>query len=410
LVDGTFTDAEWQKLSRHSPLPPPPASPTNRFADDPSAAALGQRLWFEKRYAGPIMTGSTAEGGLGTVGSAGMVACADCHDPAHWFTDTRSVPNRTSLGTARTKRNSPSIVNAVYYEWGGWAGAHDQMWKQAATVIENRDALNGDRLTFAHVIYDHYRDDYASLFWPIDPALDSADTSGRFPPSGKPGDPAWDNMAAGDREIVNKIVASCGKALEAYERRIVSGNAPFDRYVADEPTALTESARRGLKLFIGKAACATCHDGATFTDQRFHNTGVSQKAPDGGRVDDAPRLANAFNGAGPFSDDPVTGGAKLAEAAQLPVQPGEFRTKSLRHLTETGPYFHDGSVETLEDVVRFYNRGGGDPGTYPGAKDPMLVPLNLTDGEVADLVEFLRSLTGEPVSPELTRNPALPAP
>ncbi len=356
------------------------------------------------------MTGSTAEGGLGTVGDSGMVACADCHDPAHWFTDTRSVPNRTSLGTARTKRNSPSIVNAVYYEWGGWAGAHDQMWKQAATVIENRDALNGDRLTFAHVIYDHYRDDFARA---VRAARSRARRGGHVRPVPAQGQARRSGVGqhgrrrSGARQQDRRELR---KALEAYERRIVSGNAPFDRYVAEEPTALTESAKRGLKLFIGKAACATCHEGPTFTDQRFHNTGVSQQAPDGGRVDDAPRLVNAFNGAGPFSDDPIAGQAKLAEAAQLPVQPGEFRTKSLRHLTETGPYFHDGSAETLEDVVRFYNRGGGEPSSYPGAKDAMLVLLNLTDGEVADLVEFLRALTGDPVPSELTRNPALLAP
>jgi cytochrome c peroxidase len=245
---------------------------------------------------------------------------------------------------------------------------------------------------------------------PIDPALDPADTSGRFPPSGKPGDSAWANMSDGDWLIVDTVIASCGKAIEAYERLLVSQNAPFDRYVAGDPDALNESAKRGLKLFIGKAACSTCHDGQTFTDQQFHNTGVPQAAPDRGRIDDVLRLPSPFNGAGLFSDDPVAGAAKLAGVVPSDALLGEFRTKSLRHLTETAPYFHDGSAETLEDVVRFYNSGGGAPGTYPGVKDPMLVPLNLSEREIADLVEFLRALTGEPVPAALTANTAALAP
>jgi cytochrome c peroxidase len=411
LIDGLFSAAEWQEIASFTPLPPPPPSPTNRLADDPRAAAFGQRLWFEQRYAGPIKEGTAEEGALGAIGETGKVSCADCHDPTRWFTDTRSRPNRTSLGTTRTKRNSPSIINAVYYDWVGWGGSHDQMWKQAATVFENRDSFNSDRLTYAHVIYTYYRDDYNALFSPpLDPALDPADTSGRFPPAGKPGDAAWDAMPPGDQLIVNTIVASCGKAVEAYERLLVSRNAPFDRYVAGDHGALSESAKRGLKLFIGKAACSSCHQHETFTDQEFHNTGVPQSLGDQGHFDDVLKLPNPFNGAGPFSDDPAAGAAKLAGMTQAEEMRGQFRTKSLRHLTETGPYFHDGSIDSLEEVVRFYNRGGGDTSSYPGTKDGRLVPLNLTEGEIADLVELLRALTGEPVPEPLTRNTAALAP
>src|SRR5262249_5765438 len=161
-------------------------------------------------------------------------------------------PNKTSLGTTRTKRNSPSMVNVAYYEWAGWAGAHDQLWKQASTVFENRDSFNSDRLTYAHVIYAYYRDDYNALFSPaLDPALDPGSTSGGCPPSGKPGEPAWEGMSPDDRRIVDTIVTNCGKAVEAYERRLVSRDAPFDRYVAGDFDALSESAKRGLKLFVG---------------------------------------------------------------------------------------------------------------------------------------------------------------
>jgi cytochrome c peroxidase len=217
-------------------------------------------------------------------------------------------------------------------------------------------------------------------------------------------------MTEGDRRIVNTIVANCGKSLEAYERLLVSRDAPFDRYVAGDHGALNESAKRGLKLFIGKAACASCHQNETFSDQEFHNTGVAQTIPDQGRFDDVLRLHNPFDGSGMFSDDPIVGAEKLAGITQLEEMRGQFRTKSLRHVTETGPYFHNGSADSLVDVVRFYNGGGGDEGSFPGEKDARIVPLNLSEGEITDLAEFLGSLTGEPVAEHLTRNTAATAP
>lgn len=414
LVDDLFTDAEWQKVQSFTPLPSPPPSPTNKYADRLEVAELGQRLWFEKRYAGKITEGSLAEGGLGEIGDEQKVSCSDCHNPGHWFTDSR--PNNTiSLGTARTKRNAPSMVNAVYYEWGNWAGSHDQFWKQGANSPESRDNFNSNRLRYVHVIYTYYRDHYNRLFDPPLPsALDpNAPDADRFPPSGKPGDPAWENMAEIDKDIVYAIMANCGKSLEAYERRLVSGDSPFDRYAANNFDALSASAKRGLKLFIGKAGCDSCHKGETFTDQDFHNTGVAQEDPlnfDTGRYFDVDRLDNPWNGAGRFSDDRDAGAEKLRDIVKNDSMIGQFRTKSLRHVAETGPYFHNGSAKSLTDVVRFYNEGGSPAGTFPGTKDERLVPLNLTEGEIADLVEFLKALTGQPIPTELTRNTAATGP
>jgi len=417
FIDGRFTAAEWDKISRFTPLEPPPASPTNRYADDAAAAAFGQRLWFEKRYAGAITVAGTPEnGGLGAAGETGKISCADCHDPRHWFIDTRSIPNDLSLGSSRTKRNSPSLVNAVYYDWAGWAGAHDQLWKQGASVPESKESFNGNRLRFVHVIYEHYRADYDALFpVPLDPALDpSAGGADRFPPNGRPkaagaADGPWEAMAEADRAIVNTIMANSGKALEAYERLLVSANAPFDRYVAGDRHALSESAKRGLQLFIGKAACDSCHQDQTFTDNTFHNTGVVQAAMpyDDGRYGDVLRLTDTFNGAGVYSDDREAGAAKLAGIQQTEDLKGQFRTKSLRHVAMTAPYFHDGSLATLDAVVRFYNEGGG-AASFPGTKDPRMVPLNLSEQEIQDLVAFLESLTGEPVPDHLQIDTAAP--
>ena len=401
LVDGLFTEAEWTKISAFSPLPSPPPSPTNRFADHDGAALLGQKLFFEKRYSGAITYDDPSS--EGQLDEAGRFGCVSCHDPKRWFIDTRSAPNKCSVGAGQiTRRNSPSMVNIAYYEWGGWGGAQDQFWKQGANSPETKD-LNGDRLGIAHMLYDdpRYRAEYKAVFGEdLDPAL--TDT-GRFPPNGKPGDPEWDEMAPADKAIVNRIMANVGKAFEAYERRLISDNAPIDRYVAGDFSALHPSAKRGLKLFIGKAGCDACHSHQTFTDQDFHNTAVMQTVLplDEGRYDDVSRLDNPFNGAGVYSDDRDAGLAKLDGITRTDDMRGQFRTKSLRHVAETGPYFHDGSVDTLVEVVRHYNRGGA-MNSYPGVKDALLVPLNLTDAEVFDIVSFLRTLTGQPVPAELT--------
>ncbi len=404
LVDNIFTGPEWEKVNGFTPLMEPPPSPTNRFADDDRAVTLGQKLFFEKRYSGPITFDHPSS--EGKVGEAGKYSCVSCHDPKQWFIDTRSMPNNCSIGAGQlTKRNSPSMVNIAYYDWGGWAGAQDQYWKQGASSPETKD-LNGDRLGIAHMIYQHYRAEYEALFGEsLDQDLDpSSPNAGRFPANGKPGDAAWDQMPEGDQRIVNRIMANVGKAFEAYERRLVSKDAPFDRYVQGEFDALSTSAKRGLKLFIGKAGCDSCHNGQTFSDQEFHNTALRQASPDQGRFEDVLRLDNPFNGAGEFSDDMMAGAQKLAGIAQTEDMRGQFRSKSLRHVAETGPYFHDGSAATLEDVIRHYNQGGATEG-YPGVKDELIVPLNLSEGESADLVEFLKSLTGKPVPEELTIDP-----
>lgn len=416
LIDGVFTPAEWKKIESYSPMPAQPVSPTNRYADDIGVAALGQQLFFEKRLSGPItISGPDAKGELG---EAGKYSCESCHDSKHWFVDTRSS-NQLSTGAANiSKRNSPSMVNLAYYFWGGWGGAQDQFWKQGANAPESKD-MNGDRLGLAHVLYDHYRDEYNALFGattgPLDPALDAAAPDAtRFPPHGKPkasvSDPdgPWEMMSEPDRQTVNWILANAGKSFEAYERRLVSRDAPFDRYVARDFGALNTSAKHGLKLFIGKAGCGACHATETFTDQKFHNTAVPQTMPyDQGRYDDVPRLNNTFNGTGPYSDDPEAGAKKLEGVALTMDLRGQFRTKSLRQVAETGPYFHNGSSATLEDVIRHYNTGGVPDG-YPGEKDELLVPLNLTESEIEDLAEFLKTLTGEPVLEELTIDTSAP--
>src|SRR5262244_1193665 len=309
-----FSAAQVQQLKSLSPLPPIPADTTNRYADSPAAAALGQRFFFDRASAGPLGH-SGVSGGLGMLGETGKVACSSCHMPQSWFIDTRSPPNNVSSGANGLQtRNTAALVNNVFYTWFNSSGGRDTNWV-AGTAIEGASNANATRLTLAHRIFNAYRADYDAIFTPkLDPALDpTAPDHARFPPSGRPTDPVWQTMTQGDQLIVNTILANFAKAIGAYQRLLVSRDAPFDKWVAGDGSAITDSAKRGAKVFLGKGGCAACHSGPAFTDNLFHNLGVPQTGPnipasDEGRFGAISGLrSNMFNGGSQFSDDPAAG-------------------------------------------------------------------------------------------------------
>jgi cytochrome c peroxidase len=397
MVDA-FTEEEFDVIRTLGPLGDVPAESTNRYANDPASAVFGQRLFFEKSYSHGL---AVADPVLGKVGDTGQVACASCHDTTSYYTDTRSHPNSTSLGVNWTARNAPSLVNVAYNQWMSWGGKDDSLWSQSAVLCENASAFGGNRLEYAHMLYRKYRADYDAIFpVPLDPALDpNAPDKTRFPDQGKPKasptatDGPWEMMAPADRDIINTIMAN----------------------VQNDYTALSPAAKRGLRLFIGKAACVDCHSGPTLSDHKFHNTGIPQVGinlprVDNGRYDDLQKtLASAFTGAGKFSDDQAGGMAKLAGMQVTEDLKGLFRTPMLRQVSNTGPYMHTGSLLTLEDVVQFYNWGGGTA-DFAGTKNPSMVPLLLSNDDLTDLVAFLNSLTGEPPPAELGKDTSAPGP
>ncbi len=420
-TDG-FSESEWELVRELEPLTEPiPASPFNEVADNDAAAKLGQKLFFEPEFA----TAIKIDGPSGKVGDTGKISCATCHDPGAYFADPRGTSG-LSHGTSYTSRNSPSLVNVAYYDWFNWDGRRDSLAAQGGGTLETGTNGASTRLQVAHIIYAKYKGDYEALFGALDPALaaDAPDAS-RFPPSGRPKamgapDGPWEMMAAADRAAVNLIMANIGKLFEAYERRLVSDNSAFKQYLRNRKAKVfSGAAKRGLRLFIGKAACNECHRGPTLSDHEFHNIGVPQAiefyAPpvDEGRFSGIPDLlANSYRTSGMYSADPAAGAEKLAEAMMLSESEdarehlrGAFRTPGLLNVAETGPYFHNGSARSLRDVVEHYNRGGGEAGSFAGKLDPKLRPLLLTSEEVDDVVEFLKSLTGDPVAEEWADNP-----
>lgn len=418
-VDGLFTQSEWSQIQTLSPLPALPNDPTNDHANSAPAAKLGQELFFEKSFSGALAVGNDGtNGGLGSVGQTGTISCSECHDVNNWFQDTRSQPPNVTLGANWLPHRAPSLVNACFYTWYHWDGHFDSMWGASIGGVENPKSFNSTRLQVVHAVYNKYKNDYNAAFMPpLDPALDpSAPDASRFPPVAMPKasptapDGPWEMMTAADQDTVNRIMSNVGKSLQAYMRQLLSRNAPFDQYVAGNHGAISTQAKQGLQLFIGKAACVACHNTPFFSDNKFHNTGVPQNlggphapAMDPGRYGVIPALlAYGWNTNSKYSDDTMTG--KLTGLSQTMSEMGQFRTKDLRQVAEVGPYMHAGQFATLPDVLNFYNKGGGDSGTYEGTKDPLIVPLNLTSDEQAEIVAFLQTLTGDPIPANLRQD------
>lgn len=412
-----FTTTEWDLAHTLSPLPEPMPDPTNDFVENEAAASLGHKLLYETRYSTALKVAST----LGAVGDPGKVACASCH-LAPGFLDSRSQPNNLSVGVTWTVRNAPSLVNQVYYDWHNWIGSRRTLWEQAAFSPETGTNTAGDRCTYAHMLWDHYRDEYDAVFsaYPLSERLSPTSTDptpipAKCKPSANPttSPGPWEAMSAADKDLVIRIMANQGKAVAAYESKLISRNAAFDAYMAgDSSVTFTLSAKRGLKLFVGKASCVNCHRGPFFTDQGFHNIGVAQTGPnvlptDQGRTEGINDiLKSPVKANGPYSDDPtvtwIDGLVQDDNTAR-----GKFRTASLRNVADSAPYMHDGSLATLRDVLEFYNRGGESVG-FVGEKDAKIRPLGLTEGEIDDLLAFLETLTGETVPDELAALPQLP--
>jgi cytochrome c peroxidase len=286
--------------------------------------------------------------------------------------------------------------------------------------------MAGDRLRAGHFIEEEpgLRSAYESVFGPL-PDLSNRE---RFPAEahpvpGKPDDPrsvAWSALQEDDRAAIDRIFANVGKAIAAYERRLVSRRAPFDRFVdalragRDEP-AFSKSARRGLQTFVGRGRCRICHSGANFTDGEFHNTGVppldaAGRADSGRHAGIALLLASPFNLQGRLSDDrSERAGELLRFVRRTPETWGQFKTPSLRNVAQSAPYMHQGQLATLRDVLRFYSTQAGT--VDPGANgERILKPLHLSERELDDLTAFLESLTDEAIDPELLRAPGAPEP
>ena len=243
------------------------------------------------------------------------IACASCHDPERAFSDGRPVAigvfNR--VGT----RSAPALINRGYGRAFFWDGRAATLEEQVLQPIQDPNEMD---LTLPEVS--------ARVGMPID---------------------------------------EVSRALASFVRSLFSGDSPFDRFINGDRAALTTEQQAGLQVFRGKANCTACHVGPTFTDERFHNTGVAWRE-------------------GQLLDEGRFGVTRRSEDR------GAFKTPTLREIARTAPYMHDGSLVTLREVVDYYDRGGN---SNPGL-DAELRPLNLTASDKDALIGFLQSLNGAP--------------
>lgn len=356
-------------------LPPLPPDPSNRYRDDPRAAALGEQLFFDTRFS-----------------ANGAVACATCHDPELGFQD--GLPLAQGIGTT-TRRTMP-LMGTAYSPWFFWDGRKDSQWGQALGPLENPVEHGGNRTQYAHLIMEYYRDAYEAIFGEL-PDLSE------LPSDAAPlDDPvlraAWDGMSADEQEAVTRIYVNMGKAIAAYERGLMPEPTRFDEYVAavlENDTAqmealFTEDEVAGLRLFIGAAHCAECHNGPLLTDTYFHNTGVPvvEGLPtDTGRTLGAQQvLADEFNCQSVYSDTDNCPELRfmIAEGDMLLRA---YKPPSLRGVASRPPYMHAGQFATLEEVLTHYLTA---PFAPAGRSELHL--LLLSEREIAQLIAFLRTL------------------
>lgn len=364
-------------------LPPLPPDPSNQYADDPRAAELGHKLFFDTRLS-----------------ATSQVACATCHLPELGFQDGR--PLGQGIGT--TDRRTMTIVGTAYSPWLFWDGRKDSQWAQALGPLESPVEHGGDRTFYAHLIAQHYRADYEAIFGPLPDLSHLPLHAGPVPALAS--QQAWDALSAADKALVNEIFANMGKAIAAYERQILPSPSRFDAYAqaliegdsAAQRTLLTAEEIAGLRLFVGKAQCTNCHNGPLLTNNDFHNTGVPavpNLPEDMGRSTGAQQvLADEFNCLGPYSD------AEPSECMELRFMTAEghelvrqYKPPTLRNVAEREPFMHAGQFATLAEVVAHYNAAPAAP-----AGHSELRPLNLNEEELGQLIAFLHTLSAPPNS------------
>jgi cytochrome c peroxidase len=427
----SFTSDELALLATLSPatLPAPPADASNRFADDPNAAALGQRFFFEPGFAGALLDGDDdgSSNTLGMKGQTGKVACAGCHVPSAGFLDNRTLGFQISLAAGWGIRRTPSLLDVGQAKLVMWDGRHDALYNQPFGPIENPVEMNTSRLFVAEQIFGLYKSGYEAVFGAMPPLNDTT----RFPaltaaktgcqPStvdptnpcngtqhGLPGDKAeYDGLATADQDAVTQVVVNMGKAIGAYERLLSCGPGRFDQWVHGQSGALSASEQRGAEVFIGKGKCVSCHSGPFLSDQQFHDVGLLPQTvavvfidsnDQGAATGLAEAIADPLNVRGKFSD----GDDGRLPSTVSPSATGAFRTPILRCASRRLTFMHTGQLSSLAQVVDFFTRGGNAFG-YPGTSEIAAVPLSA--GDEADLVAFLAALDGSGPAASLLTKP-----
>jgi cytochrome c peroxidase len=367
-----FTRDEVANILRHGPWPVrPQPDPSSRVSGNATAAAFGAQLFFDARLS-----------------VNGQVSCASCHVPGYGWSDQRA----RAVGLSETRRNTPSVLNSAFNRWFGWSGASDSLWAASLRPLLDPLEMGNAERHAANVVRS-------------DPQLACGyrQVFGRVP--------------GGEDE---RLFVEIGKALAAFQETLITGRTPFDDFrdalARNDKVAAARyplAAQRGLRIFVGKGSCNVCHLGPNFSNGEFDKVGIPVRGADGifdwGRYDGIKAvLASRFNQRSRHNDDPVRAeGTSTRQVALIAEAYGAFKVPGLRNVALSAPYMHNGSLATLRDVVRHYSEidavklhiAASHPHVEIGEELPprpaesVLRTLNLKEGEIADLVAFLESLT-----------------
>jgi cytochrome c peroxidase len=351
-----FSAEEKARIVQHGPWPPTPRrDPGNRVSGRPEAIAFGEKLFFEPRLSG-----------------TGSVLCATCHAPFRAFQDARA----RGFGLQELDRNTPTLLDTAFHRWYGWDGGHDSLWSQSLRPLLDPREMNATPGHVAGVVRNLFSREYRIAFQREIPAADE------------------------------DVLVDVGKALAAFQETLVSRRTPFDQFrdalARGEDSPYPENAKRGLKIFVGKGNCSTCHFGPHFTNGEFADIGipffVAPGKVDSGRFEGLKRLkASAFSLLGRHNDDASRANATATRHVELQHRNfGEFRVPALRNVALTAPYMHNGSLATLTAVVKHYSELNEERLHADGER--ILKPLRLSEQEAEDLVAFLQSLSPAPDS------------
>ena len=360
-----FSDQQWARMLRTADLPTP-SDPTNRVFHDEAAFRLGRALFYEPRLSGN-----------------GQLSCASCHDPHKDWSDGRTL----AVGLEQVDRNTPSLWNSALNRWQFWDGRADSLWAQALQPIEHPQEMGGSREAVARLVLNdpQLHGLYLEAFGPAPEGLD-------------------------DPQAVDRVFAQVGKALAAFEGRILTQSTPFDRFVdglrtgdPEDLAALEPLAVEGARLFFGQARCHLCHHGPLLSDMEFHDIELPRQGPPplaryGGI---AKLLRDPFNGRGLHSDDVVTGHERLAYLARTPHQRGEWKTPGLRNVARTAPYMHNGVYASLDEVLEHYSTLSDAPTRSHADARRVLEAVHLSASQLQALKAFLQSLSSPAPPPEL---------
>jgi cytochrome c peroxidase len=433
LIDGLWTQSQFDAFSVNA-FGAIPEDKSNEYRADQAAAVLGQQLYFEDDIAGYVVDDNGGTNHYGAEGEIMLQACTPCHG-GDWGSDVTPSDSEatwpTSLGAKWGDRNTPPTVNVAFYTFFYWDGRADSMWRQASAAYQNGAQQAGSRLQAAHILCDEYESETTNVFGDFGcGVIDSLEYHAAGDGNPGKGDAAgttyYDSLTDEEKAVVTQAWVYFGKAIHAYEAEfLLSGNSPFDQYVAGDFDALTAQQKAGMGIFFGKAACSQgaeggCHSGPGFTANDYRNIGVPQEGDhvaevDKGRYQGIPKMPSALGIDGAYSDDASWGSAKLTPVFNQCGGKGDdgkvngelcdesltglFRVKHLRQVAETAPYMHTGGLASLEDVIDLYNDPGTNP-NYSGELDATLVPLGLSAEEKGNLRAFLDALTGDPIPAE----------